>query len=107
MTTDIAPFRLIETSPGKFSLLLSIFEPASKVFEAAGSQGGGYSWEAVARHVLEGVGHDLQGRLGLDPESSMFCAYGEDRGKHLARLFHDHDELAKVIETIGPGGFDD
>jgi hypothetical protein len=43
----------------------------------------------------------------------MFCAIGGDRqalarlGEGLARLFHDRDGLRKVIEAIGPDGFDD
>lgn len=111
--SDLTPFKLIETTPGKFSLLLSKFAPASAVFEAAGSSGGGYSWEAVARHVLATDAQELEGRLGLDPEASMFCAYGTDRaalealGVRLARLFHDPADLARCIAAIGPDGFDD
>jgi hypothetical protein len=109
VTDRIAPFRLVETSPGKFSLLLTEFSPASEVFDEAGIEAGRYAWEAIARHVLEGKSE----QLGLDPEASMFCAYGDDRaaleqlGGRLAVLFHDHDALAKVIEAIGPDNFDD
>jgi Immunity protein 51 len=108
---SLAPFRLIETSPGSFSLLLTEFAPASAVFAAAGHEGGGYGWESIAREVIER--DELEGRLGLDPESSMFCAYGSDRaalealGKRLAALFHDPAALAAMIEAIGPEGFDD
>lgn len=112
VSADLTPFTLIETSPGKFSLLLQEFEPASEVFEAAGSEGGGYAWEAVARHLVENDATNLQERLAFDPEASMFCAYGDDRaalaelGARLARLFHDHRALATVVESIGPNGFD-
>jgi hypothetical protein len=107
----LAPFRLVETSPGSFSLLLTEFEPASAAFSAAGLEGGGYAWEGIARHVIER--DELEGRLGLDPESSMFCAYGTDRealealGKRLAALFHDPAALTAVIEDLGPEGFED
>jgi immunity protein 51 of polymorphic toxin system len=110
VSDPIAPFRLVETSPGNFSLLLSEFVPASEVFDAAGVEAGGYAWGAVARHLVEG---DLEERLGLDPEASMFCAYGTDRAAleqlagRLAALFHDHAALAKLIEEIGPENFDD
>ncbi len=113
MSTDISPFTLIETSPGKFSLLLSEFEPANEVFEPAGSEGGGYAWEAVARHIVENVESELEDRLDFDSESSMFCAYGEDRdalaalGTKLTRLFHDHRALAKIVDVVAARGFDD
>src|SRR4051812_22465691 len=107
----IAPFKLVETSEGNHSLLLSEFEPATAVFEKHGLQGGGYSWEGVARHLLEAG--DLGERVGLDPEGSMFCAYGTDRealvslGESLAAAFHDPARLEAIIEAIGPEGFDD
>lgn len=109
----MAPFAITETSPGNYSLLLTQFEPASEVFDAAGIDGGGYAWEGVARHVGDVIAPELSGRFGLDPEASMFCAYGSDRaalgklGVELARLFHDASALAKVIETVGRDGFDD
>jgi len=48
---SIAPFRITETSPGKYSLLLVEFSPASAVFESAGLEGGGYSWGGIAKQV--------------------------------------------------------
>src|SRR4051812_3175806 len=50
---SIAPFALTETGPGKYSLLLTQFEPAGSVFHAAGIEGGGYAWEGIAKHVAE------------------------------------------------------
>lgn len=108
---ELDPFKLVETSAGNFSLLLSTFSPADRVFEKHGMEGGGYSWEGVARHVIER--DELDGRVKMDPEGSMFCAYGTDRealvelGEQLAALFHDHDKLDDVIGMIGPEGFDD
>lgn len=110
---DLAPFKIIETSPGKYSLLLSTFAPAGDMFEKHGIEGGGYAWEGIARHVIEDERHGLEGRVKLDPESSMFCAYGPDRdalaelGRQLAGLFHDPARLEAVILEIGPDGFDD
>lgn len=112
MSADLSPFTLIEATAGKFSLLLSEFEPANAAFEDAGVEGGGYDWEAVARYIVTNVDRELETRLGFDSEASMFCAYGEDRaallalGARLAPLFHDRGALAKMIEAVGPQGFD-
>ena len=106
------PFKLTETSPGKFSLLLTEFSPASDVFEKACHEGGGYSWEAVARQVVEGH-PGLAQRLSFDPESSMFCAYGTDKaaleqlGAELAVLFHDPAKLQAVIARVPEDAWDD
>ena len=108
-----APFTLHETSPGQFSLLLTTFDPAAAVFEAAGSDGLGYAWDAIARYVIGVVAPQLDGKLDLDPEGSMFCAYGTDRaalemlGTKLATLFNDRNALAAVIEELGPEGLAD
>lgn len=112
-TPGLAPFSLVETEPGEHSLLLSIFEPASEVFQAAGLEGGGYAWEGIARYVTEVMAPELAHRFGLDPEASMFCAYGSDRGaleqlgKQLSTMFHNKSLLAAVIEEVGPAGFQD
>ena len=109
----VTPFKLVETSPGKYSLLLTTFDPADEVFERYELEGGGYAWEAVARHVIEHDASDLEDRVGFDPEGSMFCAYGDDRdalsqlGVRLAAIFRDPPRLAAIIEAIGPDGFDD
>ena len=109
----MAPFRLIETSSGNHSLLLTEFSPASETFEASGIEAGGYAWEAVARHIMNAVAPELAGRFGLDPESSMFCAYGSDRealtllGGYLARIFHDPAQISALITELGADHFDD
>jgi hypothetical protein len=108
MAKDLSPFVLSETTPGTWSLTLTEFGPANQVFEVVGSEGGGYAWDVVGTFVAETMDAEQQGRLGFDPEASMFCAYGEDRealaalGERLARLFHDHAALARVLDEIGP-----
>ena len=99
----IAPFRLVETTPGNHSLLLTTFAPADEVFERYELEGGGYAWEAVARYIIEHDAAELDDRVGIDPEGSMFCAYGEDR-EALQQL---GVRLAAIIEAIGPDGFED
>lgn len=108
----LSPFKLVEID-GKYSLLLTEFGPADEAFAAVGIEGGGYAWEGIAKHVIETAVPELAERCGLDPEASMFCAYGEDRaaleqlGTQLARLFHDRVALSGVIQAIGPAGFED
>jgi hypothetical protein len=109
----LAPFTLVETHPGRYSLLLTTFAPAEEVFERYELDAGGYAWDAIARHVIEHDASDLDDRVAFDPEASMFCAYGEDRdalrqlGVRLAAVFHDPARLAGIIEAIGPDGFED
>jgi hypothetical protein len=109
----VAPFNLVEPSPGNHSLLLTAFDPADEVFARYELEGGGYAWGAIARHVIDHDASDLEDRVGFDSEGSMFCAYGEDRealrqlGLRLAAIFRDPPRLAAIIEAIGPDGFED
>ena len=104
---SLAPFQIVETSPGSFSLLLTTFDAAAPVFEAAGYDAGGYAWAAVA-DVLAKDHPDL--RFNLDPEASMFCAYGPDRGALdrlgalLVGLWNDAPALTAVVARAN---FDD
>ena len=78
-TPGMEPFLLTETSPGKYSLLLTTFDAAASAFESAGVDAGGYAWEGVAKHVIATDAAALGERINFDPEASMFCAYGDDR----------------------------
>ncbi len=108
---EFAPFALVETSPGNHSLLLTEFGPSTEVFANYGVEAGGYAWDSVARHLLEERAAHLRGRLRFDPESSMFCAYGQDAaaltelGALLAALFHAPDALSSLIKSLGPDAF--
>jgi hypothetical protein len=111
-TPGMEPFVLAETSPGRYSLLLSTFDAAAPAFETSGIDAGGYAWEGVARYVVENDAAALGERIQFDPEASMFCAYGDDRagledlGKRLSTLYHDLPRLTEMVKTIGPAGFD-
>lgn len=106
------PFKLIETSAGKFSLLLTVFEGPAAVFEAAGHEPNGYGWEAIASQVVRET-PALAGRLAFDPEGSMFCAYGTDRaaleqlGRALAELYGDPEKLQATISRVPDDAWDD
>jgi len=110
---DLSPFTLIETSTGNFSLLLSEFSPADQAFTEAGYEGGGYSWEGVAKYLVQSSAPELERRFNYDPEASMFCAYGDDRaalealGALMSRAFHDLDVLRQILSAADPELFDD
>jgi Immunity protein 51 len=106
------PFRLTETEPGKFSLLLTDFDGAAAAFEDAGHEAGGYGWETIARQVIEDQ-PALEPLIDFDSESSMFCAYGADKAAleqlaaALSTLFHNNKPLKAIIARIPEDGWDD
>jgi hypothetical protein len=110
---SLDPFILDETSPGVFSLLLRDLDVVSRAFENAGHTGNGYSWEAVARHVLESTLAELAERIEFDCEADMFCAVSADRdalaklGSVLANGVRSQKELAKLIASVPPSLWDD
>ncbi|WP_238013105.1 Imm51 family immunity protein [Dactylosporangium sp. AC04546] len=107
------PLKLIETSPGKYSLLLNAgTTDVDGVVEELGHEPGGYFWEGVARYL---VAHDkpgLDGRFGYDPEAGMFCAYGSDRaalkelGAALAAVATDAGRIRDLVRAAEAEGFD-
>ena len=107
-----APFELIETEPGHFSLLLKEFSPADEIFQDAGYEGGGYDWEAISKQLVRAQAPDLDGLFETDPEGSMFCAFGTDAtalqqlGELLSGAFHDPDLLRDAIERAEPEWWD-
>jgi hypothetical protein len=105
--------KLIETSPGRYSLLLNAgTTDVDRVIEDLGHDPGGYFWEGVARLLVSTEAPALEGRFSYDPEASMFCAYGTDRGalESLAKLLNvvatDADQARKVVELAKAKGVD-
>ncbi|HEX4608486.1 MAG TPA: Imm51 family immunity protein [Urbifossiella sp.] len=78
-STEFAPFTMLETNPGSFSLLLSAFDRWAEAFEEAGHEGGGYGWHGVADALLRLKLPKLKKKVEFDPEASMFVAFGKDR----------------------------
>jgi hypothetical protein len=109
----MAPLTLVETSPGSFSLLFRDLDSASGAFVAAGHSGNGYSWQALARHMLESALSDVEARIELDSEADMFCAHSDDPealtrlGKLLAEAAGNPSRLAKLIATVPSTLWDD
>jgi hypothetical protein len=109
----IEPFRLHETSPGVFTLLLSDLDTYASVFEAKGHIGGGPAWEAVARFVVESSLAEFEDRIEFDSEADTFCALSRDRTA-LAKLAETLSEatrspkaLRKLIAQVPPSLWDD
>ncbi|MBB5868937.1 hypothetical protein F4553_002316 [Allocatelliglobosispora scoriae] len=115
-TTGLDPLKLFEYDhkPGHFSLLLtdSSMIASTEAFEAAGFEGGGYSWAGVAKTAIEVHAPHLDGRMGFDPEAGMFVAYGTDPealrelGLLLRRALGEPEFLAELIAAGDPAAFD-
>jgi hypothetical protein len=76
----MSPLRLIETTPGQFSLLLDAGSTAvDGVVEELGHTPNGYFWEGVATLLVRTKAPELAGRFSYDPEGGMFVAYGKDK----------------------------
>ncbi len=109
MSNEFAPLKLIETSPGKFSLLLTEFNTWAATFEEMGyPEAGGYAWHGVADALVRWKAPKLRMKCNYDPESSMFAAYGKDR-EALAQLaglileaMADPTILKEAIEKANP-----
>lgn len=105
------PLRLIETTPGTFSLLLDAgTTDVDTLVEQLGYEPGGYFWEGIAQLLVQTQAPELDGRFEYDPEAGMFCAYGTDRkalerlGTLMAAVATDGSrvrELLKVAKSIG------
>ena len=105
--------KLIETSPGKYSLLLNANTTAvDAVVEDLGHEPNGYFWAGVARLLVSTEAPALEGRFSYDPEAGMFCAYGTDRGaleslsKLLTAVATDAEQARKVVALAKAKGID-
>ncbi|TQS44683.1 Imm51 family immunity protein [Cryptosporangium phraense] len=105
--------RLIETTPGNFSLLLDAgATPADGAVFDAGHEPNGYFWEGVARFLVGTEAPGLKDRFAYDPEGSMFCAYGADRealedlGMLLDEIAADPARMHDLITAAEADGHD-
>ncbi|WP_405143219.1 immunity 51 family protein [Sphaerisporangium sp. NBC_01403] len=104
--------RLIETTPGKFSLLLDAgTTQVDGLVEKLGHEPNGYFWEGVAQFLVSTEAPTLDGRFSYDPEGGMFCAYGADQTalQELAALMTavaaDGDRMRRLIASAEASGF--
>jgi hypothetical protein len=68
---------LMENPGGGYGLLYYGRGEAAHYIEKRGGQGGGYSWEALVRVILELRNCQTQS-LTFDPEADMFAVYSPD-----------------------------
>jgi hypothetical protein len=73
------PLRLIETTPGQYSLLLDGgTTQVDDLIEELGHEPNGYFWESVVQVLVSSEAPALDGRFSCDSEAGMFCAHGGD-----------------------------
>ncbi|WP_416903052.1 Imm51 family immunity protein [Micromonospora echinospora] len=109
----MTPLKLIETTPGKYSLLLNAgTTPVDGLVEELGHEPNGYFWEGVARLLVSTEAPALDGRFSYDPEGGMFCAYGADRNAleelavRMAAVATDGERMRQVIAAAEANGFE-
>ncbi len=109
----MSPLKLVETTPGKFSLLLNAgTTDVDALIEDFGHEPNGYFWEGVAQFLVNTEAPALAGRFSYDPEGGMFCAYGDDRTalQELSALMGavatDGDRMRRLIAAAEAGGFE-
>ncbi|WP_184615445.1 Imm51 family immunity protein [Sphaerisporangium krabiense] len=107
------PLRLVESTPGKYSLLLDAgTTQVDDVVEELGHEPNGYFWEGVARVLVDTEAAALEGRFSYDPEGGMFCAYGRDRGAleelgaRMAVVATDADRMRRLVVAAEADGFE-
>ncbi|GLY33587.1 Imm51 family immunity protein [Kineosporia sp. NBRC 101731] len=107
------PLKLIETSPGNFSLIMNAGDtPADVVVGESGHEPNGYFWDGMAKWLVRTQVPEVEGRVKFDPEAGMFCAYGPDRealavlGTALAAVVNAPDQLPALIAKGEAEGVD-
>ncbi|MFJ8582069.1 Imm51 family immunity protein [Micromonospora sp. NPDC093277] len=107
------PLRLVETTPGNYSLLLDAGSTAvDEVIEKLGHEPNGYFWEGVAQLLVSTEAPTLESRFDYDPEGGMFCAYGTDRSAleelaaQMATVANDPDRIRQLVATATANGFE-
>lgn len=105
--------KLIEATPGRFSLLLHAGTTmVDALVEELGHEPNGYFWEGVARRLVATEAPSLESRFDYDPEGDMFCAYGQDQAalEALSELMDavamDGGSMRRLIAAADADGFD-
>ncbi|MBB5779323.1 Imm51 family immunity protein [Nonomuraea jabiensis] len=105
------PLRLIEPTPGEYSLLLEAGTTRlDDVIEDLGHEPNGYFWEGVAQVLVGTEAPALEGRFSYGPEGDMFCAYGKDHGGLeelgilMATIATDDDRVRRLVAAAEANG---
>jgi hypothetical protein len=101
MADSLEASRITEISKGKFSFNYYNHRPeVIEFFESKGYQGGGYTWEGLARAGSQLSGSKLLSHVEFDPEGDALYAYSSSRPAL--------EELAAVVTHIAAdAGFRD
>lgn len=109
----MTPLKLIETGPGKYSLLLDAgTTPADDVVDELGHEPNGYFWDGLAQWLIQTRVPEVADRLRFDSEGGMFCAYGTDRealtvlGDALAAVVNAPDQVTALVTEATTAGFE-
>ncbi|WP_155371154.1 Imm51 family immunity protein [Catellatospora vulcania] len=109
----MTPLKLVETDPGKFSLLLGTGGlVVDDLVQELGHEPNGYFWEGVAELLVTHEAPALAGRFSYDPEAGMFCAYGRDRaaledlGTRMSAVATDGDRVRQLVALAAATGFE-
>ncbi len=105
--------KLVETTPGSFSLLLDAgTTPVDELIERLGHEPNGYFWEGVAQLLVSAEDPALGSRFSYDSEGGMFCAHGTDRtaletlATMMRTVIEDGDRVRRLIATAEADGFE-
>ena len=80
MDDPVEGSRISETTDGQFSYNYFNYRPeVIEFFESKGLQGGGYTWEALARSGLYLSGSKFAGTIEFDSEGDALFAYSSSR----------------------------
>ena len=85
MTKELKPLKLIETTPGKYSLLLNAGTTAvDDKIQALHHEPNGYFWEGVAQLLLRLEAPELEGRFNFEPEAGKVLVAARHCGERRA-----------------------
>jgi hypothetical protein len=109
----MTPLRLIETTPGLFSLLLDAGTTnVDNLVQELGHEPNGYFWEGVAQFLVGTDAPALEGTFDYDAEGGMFCAYSKDRpaleqlGTLVAAVANDGNRMRRLLAAAEASGFE-
>ncbi|MGC9666053.1 Imm51 family immunity protein [Planosporangium sp. 12N6] len=105
--------RIVETSPGKFSLMLDAgTTDVDEVIEELSHEPNGYFWEGIAQLLVDTEAPHLEGRFDYDPEGDTFVAHGSDRPALdelttlMTAVATDADRLRRLVALAEDRGFE-
>src|SRR5262245_36081823 len=99
MSDAFSPCHFHEHGPAAFSITFSEIDDFIEYLESQEGQGGGYSWEAMVKAILEIRAIELDD-VDFDPEGDMFAATSPNKAslETIARIIKELTEDRKLME---------